>query len=164
MRLIDDILLSGLSGQADASPRKRMNHNFHETPEDPVQRLLNAVEPGTYIRPHRHSDPATWEVLLLVRGSAVLLVFDGNGKVAERIVLAAGGPVKGAELRPGIWHTIASLERGTIFYEVKRGPYRQPKGEHSASWAPAEGDPACAGFVRWFELAGPDDNPPKGEK
>jgi hypothetical protein len=45
--------LSGLSKEARLSPRQRMNHNFHAELSDPIQRLAIAMEPGTYIRPHR---------------------------------------------------------------------------------------------------------------
>ena len=33
-----------------------MNYNFHESLDAPIHRLLNALEPGTYLPPHRHVD------------------------------------------------------------------------------------------------------------
>ncbi|HIC0138358.1 TPA: WbuC family cupin fold metalloprotein, partial [Enterobacter hormaechei] len=42
------------SAQAANSPRLRAHHNFHPELSDPVQRLAIAMEPGTYVRPHRH--------------------------------------------------------------------------------------------------------------
>lgn len=83
MKLIDDRLLDDLTAKAAASPRKRAHHNLHPALEDPVQRLCVAIEPGTYIRPHRHADPATWEVFIMLRGSAVFLIFDDAGTVRE---------------------------------------------------------------------------------
>ena len=161
MKLIDDRLLDDLTAKASASPRKRAHHNLHPVLEDPVQRLCVAIEPGTYIRPHRHADPATWEVFLMVRGSAVFLAFDDAGTVRERSKINAVGPVRGLEIPPGEWHAIASLETGSIFLEVKQGPYAAPvAGISAADWAPAEGDPTCSSFEAWYRTAKVGDRPP----
>lgn len=56
-----------------------MNYNFHEQLDDPVNRLLNAMEPDTYIRPHRHLNPDKDEIFLLLRGKAMLFIFDNDG-------------------------------------------------------------------------------------
>ena len=53
MKIINEQLLDETTARAKQSPRLRMNYNFHEELDDPVNRLLNAMEPGTYIRPHR---------------------------------------------------------------------------------------------------------------
>jgi cupin fold WbuC family metalloprotein len=122
MKQIDSVLLDELTGKAKDSPRKRMNFNLHDTLSDPLQRLCNAIEPETYIRPHRHADPDTGEFFVMLRGSAVLLFFDDIGLVIERSLLSAGGPVLAAEIPPKTWHSIAALESGTVFFEVKEGP------------------------------------------
>lgn len=57
MKIINEALLDETTGRAKQSPRLRMNYNFHEHLDDPVNRLLNALEPGTYLRPHRHLNP-----------------------------------------------------------------------------------------------------------
>lgn len=57
MKIINEALLNETTGRAKQSPRLRMNYNFHEHLDDPVNRLLNALEPGTYLRPHRHLNP-----------------------------------------------------------------------------------------------------------
>ena len=54
------------SQQAQQSPRQRANCNLHPQLDDPIQRLAIAMEPGTYVRPHRH--PHTWELLYPLRG------------------------------------------------------------------------------------------------
>jgi cupin fold WbuC family metalloprotein len=43
-----------------------MNYNFHESLDDPINRLINAMEPETYLRPHRHKNPDKNEVFLLL--------------------------------------------------------------------------------------------------
>ena len=160
MKHITTQLLDDLTAQAISSPRKRAHHNIHPVLEDPVQRLCVAIEPGTYIRPHRHADPATWEVFLMLRGSAVFLAFDGSGRVLEGIVLAAAGPVHAIEIPAGAWHSIASLETGSVFLEVKQGPYKAPLAGNSAAWAPEEGESACAAFEAWYRKARVGDLPP----
>ncbi len=44
--VIDNKILDDLTAQAKASPRLRMNYNFHQSLEDKCHRMLNAVEPG----------------------------------------------------------------------------------------------------------------------
>jgi cupin fold WbuC family metalloprotein len=90
----------------------------------------------------------------------VLLFFTDSGRVAERAVLSAGGPVFAAEIPEKTWHSIASLENGTIFFEVKQGPYVQPGGRNVAGWAPDEGDPGAARLVEWYCSAKVGDVPP----
>jgi cupin fold WbuC family metalloprotein len=49
MKIIDKNLLDEVSAQAKASPRLRMNFNFHQSLDDKCHRMLNAVEPGTVV-------------------------------------------------------------------------------------------------------------------
>lgn len=160
IKRIDIKLLDELTGKAVGSLRKRAHYNLHPVLEDPVQRLCVAIEPGTYIRPHRHADPLTWEVFLMLRGSAVFLAFDDAGNVLERIVLTAVGAVPAIEIPAGTWHSIASLERGSVFFEMKQGPYKAPVAANAAAWAPAEGDGECARFEAWYRTAQVGDRPP----
>jgi cupin fold WbuC family metalloprotein len=161
MRQIDVAVLDSLTQKAKEVPRKRAHLNFHPELNDPLQRLCVAIEPGSYIRPQQHAEPATCEIFILLRGSAVLLLFDDSGKVTDRVVLSGNGPVFLAEIPERTLHAIASLESGTIFFEVKQGPYAQPKGEHVAAWAPEEGHAAVARFIEWYSIAKVGDMPPK---
>ena len=162
MKQIDKRLFDELTAKAAASPRMRAHHNLHPVLEDPVQRLCVAIEPGTYIRPHRHADPPTWELFSLLRGTAVFLIFDDTGKVLQRAVLDARGPLQAIEIPAAVWHTIVPLETGTIFLEVKQGPYAAPRDGNSAIWAPAEGEPETVLFEAWYRSAQVGDAPPEG--
>ncbi len=151
--------LAALRAEAAASPRLRKNLNLHVSPDDPVQRLCNAFEPGTYVRPHRHGADV-WELFLVLGGHAAVLIFDNAGRVTERTELQAGGETKAVELPPGAWHSLVALAPGTVLFEVKPGPYR-PTGERNfAAWAPKEGAPAATAFVAWLEVAGVGARPP----
>ena len=54
-------------------PRLRRNANFHKSESEPANRLLNAIEPGSYIRPHRHLDPNKDETMVVLKGSLGML-------------------------------------------------------------------------------------------
>lgn len=160
MKRIDAAALRTLAAEAAALPRQRKNLNLHETPDDPIQRLCNAFEPGTYLRPHRHG-PGVWELFALLTGHAVVLTFDDNGRVTERAELGAETNCV-IEIPPATWHSLVSLASGSVLFEVKHGPYR-PTGEHDfASWAPKEGDVTAAAFVMWMEYAAIGDRAPTG--
>jgi cupin fold WbuC family metalloprotein len=131
--------LAALSEEARRRPRLRLNRNLHEM-ADPVHRLLNAVEPGSYIRPHRHRSTPRDETVVVVSGALGLLLFDDAGTVTwSELLRPAPGPFL-ADVRAGVWHSFVSLEPGTVFFEAKAGPYVSPLPEDLAGWAPAEGE------------------------
>ena len=117
MKIINEALLDETTGRAKQSPRLRMNHNFHERLDDPVNRLLNALEPGTYLRPHRHLNPEKDEIFLLLRGRIAVFLFD--------------------EIKAGTWHGLLVLESGSVIYEIKQGPFAPLAPENFAPWSPA---------------------------
>ena len=146
LKAIDDPLLDRLCAAAQASPRRRRNHNFHQL-EETVQRMLNALEPDSYVCPHKHEDPDKVEVFLCLRGRAAVLAFDDAGRVAGVFTLSPAGPTHGAEVPPRTWHTVLALEPGTVLYEVKQGPYNPATDKKFAPWAPAEGAPEAAEYL-----------------
>jgi cupin fold WbuC family metalloprotein len=140
---LDRTALHRLSEEAASSPRLRRNLNLHLM-EDPVHRLFNAIEPGSYIRPHRHLHPPKTETMVAVAGKLGFLSFGSDGTVDERILLEAAGDLFGVDVPPGVWHSFVSLAPGTVVFEAKAGPYAPP-GEHDmAAWAPPDGDAAAA--------------------
>ncbi len=153
MKQIDRDRIERLALLAAASPRRRANDNLHPRLDDPIQRFLNGIEPGSYARPHRHDGPDRWEFFLALSGKAVLLLFDEAGRVLRRVELSDRGPTRGVEVDPGEWHTLAALERATVLLELKPGPYLPLSDKDFAAWAPAEGDPTSAVFERWFRQA-----------
>jgi cupin fold WbuC family metalloprotein len=131
-------LLDRVSEEADKNPRKRMNHNFHENGEELLQRMLNALEPQSYIVPHRHLDKM--KVLLLLRGKVQVLLFNDIGEVIEIKKLNPLEGEYGVEIPVGIWHTIFVEETGSVIYEIKEGPYVPGVGVEFAPWAPNSED------------------------
>lgn len=162
MKRIDRRLLQELSERARQSPRLRAHHNLHETLEAPVQRLLIALQPGTYVTPHRHPEANKWEMMLILAGRVAVLCFDDAGQVSARHELAPEGPEHALELPPGTWHSLVALEPDSVMLEVKEGPYRPNLGQGFAEWAPREGEPAAADFERWARQAAPGERPHTG--
>jgi len=142
MKIIEDRDLDGLSRQARESPRLRKNLNLHDDYADPCQRLFNALEPGTYIRPHRHTEPPKPETFLIVRGALLLVIFDDEGLPSDAVRLATDGPNKAVDLPAGTWHMVIALNPGTVFFETKPGPYVALSDKDFAPWAPDESDPS----------------------
>lgn len=144
---INSELLSRLSREARQSPRLRKNYNFHYGPEDPLQRMLNAMEPGTYIRPHKHENPDKREAFFALSGSLCILEFDDLGEIREYTILNAARGNFGVEIPARTWHSIISLETGSVAYEVKDGPYNPADDKDFAPWAPEEGSGEAADYL-----------------
>ena len=140
MKLIDKKLLDETTERAKQSPRLRMNYNFHELLDDPINRLINAMEPETYLRPHRHKNPDKNEVFLMLRGKAALFLFDDDGNITKQVILDPQAGVYGGEIPCDVWHTLVVLESGSVVYEVKQGPFAPLSPENMASWSPAAED------------------------
>lgn len=138
MKLITEELLDNVTAQAKENDRLRMNYNFHETMDAPVHRMLNALEPGTYLPPHRHSDKE--ETYLVLRGRLMAFFYDEEGNVTEKICLNPLEGRYGLEIPPRTWHSIIALESGTVIFEIKKGPYQPLSPEDMATWAPAPDD------------------------
>jgi len=147
LKIVSPELLDELSQKAVSSPRKRLNHNFHDDLADPINRMLNALEPGTYLQPHKHEDPDKREVFILIRGKFVVVFFDGLGNPTEFVPLDREFGNYAVEIPVGAWHTVIALESGSVVYEVKDGPYLPMNDKNFASWAPKEGDPECAEYL-----------------
>ena len=145
--LIDADLLAGVSDAARASPRRRRNHNFHRQDGDACQRLLNAIEPGSYVRPHRHLDPAKDETIIVLRGRLGAVLFDESGAVTAAALLVPGGDCVGIDIPHGRYHTLFALEAGTVMFEAKAGPFLPLRAAELAPWAPAEGSPQAAAYL-----------------
>ncbi len=145
--LIDDALLDEVCAEAAASPRRRKNRNFHPRDDHPAHRLLNAMQPDSYIPPHRHLDPHKDETFVVLRGLLGLLVFDDEGTMVHRLKVGAGGTALGVDIPHGIWHTAVALESDTVFLEAKAGPYLPFLPAEKAPWAPAESAPEAAQYL-----------------
>ena len=143
---IDITLLEQLSQKAKNAPRKRMNHNFHQTSEDLLNRMLNAMEPATYVRPHKHENPDKREAFVILKGSFLIISFDEQGHITDHVLLSRESGVYGLEIPPRTYHTLICLEEGSVLYELKDGPYIPQTDKIFAPWAPEEGSPNAQAY------------------
>lgn len=124
-----------------------MNRNLHPSDDSRCHRLLNAVEPASYIRPHRHLDPEKDEAFILLSGRLGIVTFTGDGKISGVAQLSHAAGNLAVDIPHGVYHTALALESGTVFYEAKAGPYRQLTEDEKGAWAPEDGDPQAQVYL-----------------
>ncbi len=144
---IDNRLISAISDKAQKSERKRLNYNFHKVYDDNLQRLINAIEPYSYVQPHKHENPDKREVFFILKGKMVVIEFDDDGNIIDHFILDAEKGNFAVEISEKTWHSIISLEKGSVAYEFKDGPYSITDDKNFASWAPKEGDSTSKAYI-----------------
>lgn len=141
IQCLNQELFDAVAAEARCSPRLRRNHNLHAELEL-VQRFLNVMQPGTYVRPHRHLRPTPgegFECFVVLQGAMGLLLLDPQGEVIQQVRLDAQGPVRGVELAEGIFHTLVALAPDTVMFEIKQGPYQPMRDKDFLAAFPPEG-------------------------
>lgn len=119
--LLKEDIIENVSKQAQVAPRLRMNFNLHESFEDSVQRMFNAIEPGSVIPIARH--PYSNETLILLRGKLRVLIYNDHKEIIEDIILDKEIGNIGYHIPKMTWHCVESLETGTVLFETREGPY-----------------------------------------
>lgn len=142
MKIFSNDYLSELTEQAKSNPRLRQHRNVHRDYQEPCQRLFNAIEPGSYIRPHRHASDPRDEMLIALRGLMAVITFDDAGGLTSVIRIGSekfGTEVShGVEVPSSVWHTVVALEPGSALLEIKAGPFDPNQPKDLAGWAPEE--------------------------
>lgn len=130
--VISQGILDKLTEEAKASPRLRMNLDLRNGSDDQLQRMLNALEPGTVMPIHRHKGSS--ETCVCIRGHFEEYLYgymetrsDGTSDpdsfgLIETVDMYPGDPILNIE--KGQWHSLKCLESGTILFEAKDGPYQ----------------------------------------
>lgn len=119
--MINELLLEKVSVKAKDSPRLRMNYNFHQSLDEKCHRFLNAVEPGTVVPIHRH--PTKDETFIVLKGRVKVSTFNDEGEVLESVVLCQEDGIYGVDIPKNVWHTLESLDSGSVIFECKEGPF-----------------------------------------
>lgn len=136
---------------AKASPRLRIIQPLHKSPDATLHRMLNALQPGTYIRPHRHLDPPKAESFVVLQGRVGFVTFDDAGAITGSYTLGADDEALGIDLEPGVYHSFVVLAPDTVIFETKPGPYAKATDKAFASWAPEEYTPEAEEYVKELE-------------
>lgn len=152
IQLIDHKLFERIISEAKSSPRKRKNFNFHQLTEV-YQRFLNVLTSSTYISVHRHWNDPKPETFVVLKGKIGFLIFNEDGTLKERHILASEGPVVGIDIQPGVWHNLVCLSDIAVCFEGKSGPYLETTDKEFHSAYPNEGDSACdSQLLKWKSL------------
>lgn len=144
---ITNQLINEVSNNAKKSNRKRYNYNFHNSSNDYLQRFINAVEPDTYVRPHKHENPDKTEIFLILKGRVLIIEFDNNGRVIDNIILDSDNGEMGVEILPKTWHSLIVLKENSVLYEIKGGQYVKESDKIFAEWSPEEGTKETQIFI-----------------
>lgn len=119
---ITQAILDDLTTKAKASPRLRMNLDLRNGVDDHSQRMLNAIEPQSIVPIHRHQNSS--ETVVCLRGRVVEEYYDELERICtEAIELSPNGPVVALNIPAGQWHTLRSLESGSVIMEIKDGKF-----------------------------------------
>ena len=119
---ITQAIMDDLTAKAKASPRLRMNLDLRNGSDDQSQRMLNAIEPDSVVPIHRHQKSS--ETVVCLRGRVVEEYYDELERTCtEAIELTPNGPVVALNIPAGQWHTLRSLESGSVILEMKDGRF-----------------------------------------
>jgi cupin fold WbuC family metalloprotein len=154
VRFVDKSLIQQLLAQARQNPRRRVNYNFHRTPEEDPNRFLNVMLEGTYVAPHRHAVVPKPEMFVVLEGRIAVFTFNGEGAVEACGVAGEGAPEGrvAVDIPAGVWHTLAVLTPHAVLVEVKPGFYDPATDKQFAPWAPGEGEQGAEDYLK--ELIG----------
>lgn len=79
------------------------------------------MEPGTVVPIHRH--PTKDETFVVLRGRVRISPYNDEGKVIESCVICPEDGCFGVDIPKNVWHSLESLESGSIIFECKEGPF-----------------------------------------
>jgi cupin fold WbuC family metalloprotein len=153
MFILDNKILDDLCQQAESSSRRRQYLNIHCSYEENCQRLFNAIQPDSYIPPHRHSIAGKKELLVAIRGSFSLITFDDHGNFIRSYLFGSELYTDklcssvGVEIPPDVWHTVIAKQKNSILLEVKEGPFISDEAKEPALWAPQDDSAAVDSFL-----------------
>ncbi len=132
MKKFDQHFFTGLIHDAQASKRKRVSYNIHQSGDDLLQRMYSALEPLTYVRPHKHRQPPKRELFVLLTGRVLVIEYDNDGNISDYALLEESG-IQSVEIAPGVFHHIIAISESSIVFELKDGPYDPSTDKEFAS-------------------------------
>jgi len=147
-KIIDEQLVNSVAQTAQNSALKRSLYVMHESNDDKVHRLVSVIEPGSYLRPHRHLDPNKIEIFMILKGKLAVVEFAEDGRPSGHVILEAGKSPWGVEVPPASWHMSIALEPDTTVFTIVEGPWDPKTHKKFPTWAPlADDTQAVEAFV-----------------
>lgn len=96
-----------------------MNYNFYDFMDVFIYRMLNVLELGIYLLLYCYKNLDKEEVYFVLRGSLLVILFDDEGNVMEKVYLNLVEGYYGIEIFFCVWYIIVVLEFGIVIYEIK---------------------------------------------
>ena len=59
----------------------------------------------------------------MLRGRIRVITYNDDGTILENIVLNPSEGRYGVNVEKNVWHTVEALERGSVIFECKEGPF-----------------------------------------
>ncbi len=147
MDKFDEQLFDHLIIESRISKRKRAHHIFKNDSEDHLQSIYVAMQPGTYIQPHKHESPDKREIFIAFKGRFLFLEFDEKGEITDHFVLDPKTNTHSAEINSKIYHSLICLKPDSVGLDLKTGPFHPINDKDFAEWAPKEGDERCEEYL-----------------
>lgn len=72
--------------------------------------------------------PMKKESFVVLRGMVRLTTYHDDGSVLESVVHCLEEGRFGVNIPKGVWHTLESLESGSVVFECKEGPFVKHEG------------------------------------
>lgn len=146
MRTITHTQIRELIEEAEQSERKRTIFRLHEH-DEPVQRMVNALVPGTYITPHKHENPDKVELMSILAGRVALIQFSDAGEIDEiHLISDRRDDAQIVDIPPRTYHTMVALEPSAVL-EIIQGPYEAATHKQFAPFAPLEGENGTEAYL-----------------
>ena len=110
---------------------------MHLSHEDPVQEMLIGMGRDCAVTPNRAIGQS--ESLQLVEGELLLVVFDQNGKVIQKVEMGSIGSGKPFlyRLSSTPWHTMIPLTEMVVVHETLQGPFKN-SSDPLPDWIPTD--------------------------
>lgn len=115
--------INALFEQSRVSERLRAHLELHSSHCEKVQRVLIALQRGSYVEPHYHTQPHQWEMFVVMQGSLELKLWSSDGELLSERIIGEGGVSNMMELRPGQIHSVECVSDQALMLEIKEGPF-----------------------------------------
>lgn len=151
MIILDEDFKEKLYKRAQDSKRLRAHHCFHQSHEEPVQRLAIALMRNSYIPPHKHELSHQWEYFHVIDGLLKLIIFSPSGEAEKIYFLGEGTKTFAMQIPAGTIHTLVCLSGRAMVFELKEGPFNEEYAKVFPEWSIMEHEPLATEIMAKLE-------------
>jgi cupin fold WbuC family metalloprotein len=132
-----------------SNQKGRVRINFHQDNSDLLHEMIIAIQPDSYIQPHKH--PGKSESFHIIYGAVDIVIFEDDGAIREVVSLAAEDEAKAFyyHMSKPFFHTLIINSDLLVVHEITNGPFVK-NGTVFGSFAPADSASAIA-ITSWHD-------------